>query len=83
MLIRTAKRVAVAVIGGTVLLIGLLLVVLPGPALLVIPAGLATRRPRCSRPFSEERAGPGTGVPLKTQLPLPAPLLQLSPRFHP
>ena len=41
MLIRTAKRVAVAVIGGTVVLIGLILIVLPGPAFVVIPAGLA------------------------------------------
>jgi tellurite resistance protein TerC len=31
----------VGVIGGTVLLIGIALVVLPGPALLVIPMGLA------------------------------------------
>jgi len=35
------RRVIVAVIGGTVLLIGLALVVLPGPAVLVIPLGLA------------------------------------------
>jgi tellurite resistance protein TerC len=35
------KRVAIAVAGFTVLLIGLAMVVLPGPAFLVIPAGLA------------------------------------------
>jgi tellurite resistance protein TerC len=35
------KRIVVAVVGGTVLLIGVALVVLPGPAILVIPAGLA------------------------------------------
>ena len=35
------KRIAIAVIGGTVLLIGVALIVLPGPAFLVIPAGLA------------------------------------------
>jgi hypothetical protein len=35
------RRVIVAVIGGTVLLIGIALVVLPGPAFLVIPLGLA------------------------------------------
>jgi tellurite resistance protein TerC len=35
------RRVIVAVIGGTVLLIGLALLVLPGPAILVIPLGLA------------------------------------------
>lgn len=39
--LRTAKRVSVALIGGTVLLAGIALLVLPGPAFLVIPAGLA------------------------------------------
>ena len=35
------RKVIVAVIGGTVLLIGIALIVLPGPAFLVIPVGLA------------------------------------------
>lgn len=35
------KKIIVAVIGTTVLLIGLALVVLPGPAVVVIPIGLA------------------------------------------
>ena len=35
------RRIAVAVAGFTVLLIGLALLVLPGPAFLVIPLGLA------------------------------------------
>jgi uncharacterized protein (TIGR02611 family) len=39
--IRQVKRLMIAVIGFTVLAIGLALVVLPGPAILVIPAGLA------------------------------------------
>jgi uncharacterized protein (TIGR02611 family) len=38
---RWARRIAVAVVGGTVLLIGIALIVLPGPALVVIPIGLA------------------------------------------
>ncbi len=38
---RMARRVVVTVIGITVLLIGVTLLVLPGPAILVIPAGLA------------------------------------------
>jgi hypothetical protein len=38
---KKVKRIIVAVIGGTVLAVGLALVVLPGPAFLVIPAGLA------------------------------------------
>ena len=37
---RRVRRVMVAVIGGTVLLIGIAMVVLPGPALVVIPVGL-------------------------------------------
>jgi tellurite resistance protein TerC len=38
---RWARRIAVAIVGGTVLAIGLALLVLPGPALVVIPLGLA------------------------------------------
>ena len=38
---RWARRIAVAVVGGTVLAIGVALIVLPGPALVVIPIGLA------------------------------------------
>jgi uncharacterized protein (TIGR02611 family) len=35
------KRIAIAVAGFTVLLIGVAMIVLPGPAFIVIPAGLA------------------------------------------
>ena len=35
------RRVAVAVVGGVVLVIGIALIVLPGPAFVMIPAGLA------------------------------------------
>ena len=38
---RFAKRVVVAVVGGTVTLIGIALLVLPGPAFIVIPIGLS------------------------------------------
>lgn len=38
---RIARRIVIALIGGTVLIIGLAMTVLPGPALVVIPAGLA------------------------------------------
>jgi uncharacterized protein (TIGR02611 family) len=37
----TFRRLLVGIIGGIVLLIGLLLIFLPGPAFIVIPAGLA------------------------------------------
>ena len=39
--VRQAKRLIVAVVGGTVLLLGLVMVVTPGPAFIVIPLGLA------------------------------------------
>jgi tellurite resistance protein TerC len=39
--IKVVRRVIVSVIGGTVLLIGVALLVLPGPAFIVIPIGLA------------------------------------------
>jgi uncharacterized protein (TIGR02611 family) len=38
---RWARRIAVSVVGFSVLLFGMALIVLPGPALVVIPVGLA------------------------------------------
>ena len=35
------RRILIALVGGTVLLVGIAMIVLPGPAILVIPAGLA------------------------------------------
>ena len=35
------RKTAIALIGGTVVLFGIALIVLPGPAFIVIPAGLA------------------------------------------
>ena len=39
--LRTARKIVVAVVGGTVLAIGIAMIVLPGPAIIVIPIGLA------------------------------------------
>ena len=39
-LLRDARKVVVAVVGFTVLAVGIALIVLPGPAVIVIPAGL-------------------------------------------
>ena len=39
--IRAVRRIVVAVVGTTILLVGVALIVLPGPAFLVIPVGLA------------------------------------------
>jgi len=36
-----ARRIVVSVVGGTVLLIGVVMTVTPGPAVIFIPAGLA------------------------------------------
>jgi len=38
---RLARKVAVAVVGASVLAFGVVLIVLPGPAIVVIPLGLA------------------------------------------
>lgn len=38
---KIARRIAVAVVGSTVLAVGIALIVLPGPAIIVIPVGLA------------------------------------------
>jgi hypothetical protein len=35
------RRVIIAVIGGTIVLIGIAMIVLPGPAFIVIPLGVA------------------------------------------
>jgi tellurite resistance protein TerC len=40
LLFRTARKVVVGVIGGTVLLVGVVMIVGPGPAFIVIPIGL-------------------------------------------
>ena len=38
---KVAKRIAICIVGGSVLLVGIAMIVLPGPAFVVIPAGLA------------------------------------------
>jgi tellurite resistance protein TerC len=35
-----ARRIVIAIVGGSVVVVGILMIVLPGPAILVIPAGL-------------------------------------------
>jgi tellurite resistance protein TerC len=37
----TGRRIVIAVVGASVLLLGVIMLVTPGPALLVIPLGLA------------------------------------------
>jgi len=38
---RTARRIAILIVGSTVLAVGVVMLVTPGPAILVIPIGLA------------------------------------------
>ncbi len=38
--VRHARRVVITVVGGSIVLIGIALIVLPGPAFIVIPVGL-------------------------------------------
>lgn len=38
---RIARRIVIGVVGGTLVLIGAVMIVTPGPALIVIPVGLA------------------------------------------
>jgi tellurite resistance protein TerC len=40
-IIKAARKIIVLVIGGTILLIGVIMLVTPGPAIVVIPVGLA------------------------------------------
>ena len=40
-MLRQARRIAVFIVGSTVVLFGIALIVLPGPAFIVIPVGLA------------------------------------------
>lgn len=37
---RMAKRIVIGIVGGSVLLLGIAMIVLPGPAFVVIPVGL-------------------------------------------
>lgn len=38
---KLARRIAIAIVGTTVLLVGVVMIVIPGPAIVVIPLGLA------------------------------------------
>lgn len=38
---KAARRIVIGVVGATVLLLGVIMIVTPGPALVVIPVGLA------------------------------------------
>lgn len=39
--LKQLKRIIIGVIGGTILIIGIVMIVLPGPAFIIIPLGLS------------------------------------------
>jgi tellurite resistance protein TerC len=41
MLVQSARKIVVFVVGMSVVLVGIVMIVAPGPAIVVIPAGLA------------------------------------------
>ncbi|MFH1107696.1 MAG: PGPGW domain-containing protein [Planctomycetota bacterium] len=79
MVFKTARRVVIAVIGGTVALIGVAMIVLPGPAVVVIPLGLAILATefawakRLLKRLKQQAASmfPGKRTPGATQAPAP------------
>ncbi len=43
--IQQAKKLVIAIIGFTILIVGIAMIVLPGPAIIVIPVGLGILAP--------------------------------------
>ena len=41
MILTTCRKILIALVGGTVLILGVIMLVTPGPAIVVIPVGLA------------------------------------------
>lgn len=75
---RTAKRLFILLIGSTVILVGIAMIVLPGPAFVVIPAGLAIlatefvwARRMLDKLKARVRMGPrqGAGQPVEAAVP--------------
>jgi tellurite resistance protein TerC len=48
--LRWGKKILIAILGGLVLVVGILMIVLPGPALIVIPLGLGILSLEFERP---------------------------------
>jgi uncharacterized protein (TIGR02611 family) len=77
MLLKSARKVVVALIGGTVVLLGVLMLVTPGPGLLVIPLGLAILATefvfaaRLLRRLREKAAGAAAAAGFRRPAPAP------------
>lgn len=66
-MVRQLRRIVVAFVGGLVVAVGVAMLVLPGPAIVVIPAGLAilaTEFPWARRLLHRVRAGVSRGLSL-------------------
>jgi uncharacterized protein (TIGR02611 family) len=64
---KVAKQALVVIVGGVVLLVGLAMIVLPGPAVVVIPLGLAilsTEIPIARRWYRRARVWIGRKLPI-------------------
>lgn len=90
--LRHARKLVVAVVGGSVVLVGIALLVLPKPAILVIPLGLAIlateflwagrwlKRARALLPNPSNQSQPSE---LKTNaLPHPLPTKEANPNYN-
>jgi tellurite resistance protein TerC len=79
---RQARRIAISVLGTTILLMGVAMLVLPGPAMLMIPLGLAIlaleftwarlwlRRIKLSARQLQRKAGLASGGTVRTPRPV-------------
>ncbi len=76
-MVKILRRVAVAFVGGIVLAVGVVMLVLPGPAVVVIPAGLAilaTEFPWARRLLHRVKSTAGRCVaPFRRRAPADAP----------
>ena len=81
------RQILVAAVGGTVLLVGVAMIVLPGPAIVVIPAGLAILATefawarhwlRASREYvAKKLSGKGAAEAKRQELPLGLPVRRM------
>ena len=83
--IKVVRRVIVSVVGATVLLTGIALLVLPGPAFVVIPVGfaiLATEYAWARRWLRKVRRIASDVVSGRKRTPVPDPVLSGHPGEH-
>ena len=67
---KAARRIVIGIVGATVLLTGVVMLVTPGPALVVIPVGLAILSIANARSATSEPQKKGAGDPAPQRLRL-------------